>query len=123
EFGDRARVAAGSFFESVPSGGDAYVLSRVLHNWTDERAASLLGRIREAMPAGARLFVLEEFAPDGDGPASAGLVDLLMLVAGEGYDRTEAEYRDLLEKTGFTVVAARPGGRPGVEGVMEARRD
>src|SRR2546423_6958291 len=121
--GDRVRVVSGSFFDAVPSGGDAYVLSRVLHNWTDERAASLLGRIRETMAVGARPFVLEEFAPDEDGPVSAGLVDLLMLVTVEGYDRTEAGYRELLEKAGFTVVAARPGGRPGVEGVMEARRD
>ena len=115
-------LVEGSFFDTVPAGADAYVLSRVLHNWTDSRAASLLGRVREAMPEGARVFVLEEFAPDEDGPVGAGLVDLLMLVTVEGYDRTAAEYRILLEENGFTVVASRPGGRAGVEGVIEAVR-
>jgi hypothetical protein len=120
---DRVELVEGSFFDGVPAGADAYLLSRVLHNWTDDRAATILRRLRDTMPAGARLFVLEEFLPeDDDGPA-AGLVDLLMLVTLEGHDRTEAGYRALLEKAGFTVLAARPGGRPGVEGVIEATRD
>ena len=119
---DRVRLVEGSFFDTVPAGADAYVLSRVLHNWTDERAAALLGVVREAMPVGARLFVLEEFAPDDDGPVGAGLVDLLMLVTVEGYDRTGSEYRNLLVDNGFTVVESRPGGRPGVEGLIEAVR-
>src|SRR2546423_4688850 len=117
---DRVTLVEGSFFQAVPAGADAYVLSRVLHNWTDERAATILRRIRDVMPAGARLFVLEEFLPEEDDGPATGLVDLLMLVTLEGYDRSEAGYRALLEKAGFTVVAARPGGRPGVEGVIEA---
>jgi len=117
---DRVTLVEGSFFEGVPAGADAYVLSRVLHNWTDERAATILRRIRDAIPAGARLFVLEEFLPEEDDGPATGLVDLLMLVTLEGYDRSEAGYRALLEKAGFTVVSARSGGRPGVEGVIEA---
>jgi len=119
---ERVDFVEGSFFAHVPAGGDAYVLCRVLHNWTDERAVALLRRVRAAMAPGARLIVLEEFLPEDAtaGSATAGMVDLLMLVTLEGHDRTEAEYRALLGKAGFDVLAARPGAGPGTEGVIEA---
>ncbi len=100
--GERVEFVEGSFFDAVPAGGDVYVLARVLHNWSDDNAGRILGRVREAMPAHGRLVVLEEFG-------SGGLVDLLMLVTLEGRDRTEAEYRALVQANGFTVVQAGEG--------------
>ena len=35
--GDRIEFVAGSFFESVPGGG-AYVLSGILHDWSDDES-------------------------------------------------------------------------------------
>ena len=49
--GGRIAFVAGSFFESVPE-GDAYVLSTILHDWDDERAAAILRTIREGAPPG-----------------------------------------------------------------------
>ncbi|HEY0806546.1 MAG TPA: methyltransferase, partial [Pseudonocardiaceae bacterium] len=46
---DRAELVSGSFFGDVPSGGDIYVLARVLHNWADEHAVAILRRVRQAM--------------------------------------------------------------------------
>jgi hypothetical protein len=46
---DRVELVAGSFFDVVPTGGDVYVLARVLHNWTDEHAETILRRIGSAM--------------------------------------------------------------------------
>lgn len=112
---ERAEVVEGSFFDGVPAGGDVYVLARVLHNWTDERAVDILHRVRAAMTPGARLIVLEELLPEQPtGRSAAGLVDLLMLVTLEGRDRTAAEYRHLLASAGFTVTDVR-------DGVLEAR--
>lgn len=104
-FGDRVEFVEGSFFSRVPAGGEVYVLSRVLHNWSDANAARILANVREAMPAHGRLIVLEDFLSDSGG----GLVDLLMLVTLEGRDRTGAEYERLLAANGFTVTAMRPG--------------
>ena len=105
---DRVEFVAGSFFERVPAGADAYVLCRVLHNWPDEDALRLLREVRSAMPPGGRLFVFEELLGQRDGAGAASPMDLLLLVMLSGWDRTEAEYRDLLGAAGFTVTAVRP---------------
>jgi hypothetical protein len=55
----RVEVVGGSFFESVPSGADAYLLVRVLHDWMDTEAASILRCIRRCMPESARLLVID----------------------------------------------------------------
>jgi hypothetical protein len=112
---ERAELVAGSFFEGVPGGGDVYVLSRVLHNWTDEQAELILRRVGDAMRAGTRLLVLERLLPEET--AAAGMVDLLMLGMLEGHDRTEAEYLTLLDKAGFSTVDVRHSA---AESVLEA---
>ncbi|GAA4459919.1 methyltransferase [Phytohabitans houttuyneae] len=110
---DRVRIVPGSFFDEVPGSGDLYLLCRVLHNWNDANAGRVLERVRVAMPATARLVVLEELLPTTAQPrsASAGawaaprtrIVDLLMLVLMEGRDRTAEEYTKLLADNGFAV--------------------
>lgn len=124
---DRVECVEGTFFDPVPTGGDAYVLSRVLHNWNDENATRILRRVHAAMGPDSRLIVLEELLPPdneaaGAGRAAAAMVDLLMLVTLEGCDRTEAEYRNLLVKNGFDVIAVRRADGSATNGVLEARR-
>jgi hypothetical protein len=106
--GERVSFVPGSFFESVPPGGDVYFLCRVLHNWGDDDCGRILARVKAAMPEQARLIVLEEFQP--------GMVDLLMLVTMQGRDRTAPEYKNLLERNGFKVTAVRPGVLKAVHG-------
>ena len=105
---DRVELDGGDFFAGVPTGGDVYVLARVLHNWADDGALRILRRVREAVPEDGRLLVVEELMPAAGGPGAGarGMVDLLMLVTQEGHDRTAAEYADLLETSGFSVVEA-----------------
>ncbi|MFF8594004.1 methyltransferase [Streptomyces sp. NPDC015220] len=109
---DRVDLVEGSFFDELPAGGDVYVLSRVLHNWDDERAGQILRRIREAVPDHGRLLVLERLeAPVPEDAALSQqavqerLIDLLMLVMLQGWDRSETEYGSLLEDAGFEVRA------------------
>lgn len=106
-FGDRIEFVAGSFFESVPT-GDAYVLSGILHDWSDERAAAILRTIRAAAPDHARLLLLESVLEPGNDPHGAKWLDLLMLVLG-GRERTEPEWRALLEGASFSVVSIEDG--------------
>ncbi len=98
--GGRCDCVAGSFFDGVPPGGDAYLLKSVLHNWDDERCAAILCRCREAMSPRARLYVVERVLPErlGTSPRDQSMArsDLNMLVALSGRERREAEFRALL---------------------------
>jgi hypothetical protein len=100
--GDGIEFVAGSFFESVPE-GDAYVLSGILHDWPDEDAARILRTIRAAAPAHARLLINESVIKPGNDADGAKWLDLLMLVLAGGRERDEAQWRELLEGTGFRV--------------------
>jgi len=101
-FGERMDFVAGSFFESVPE-ADAYILSRILHDWDDERAAAILRVIRVAAPPDARLMVLDSVIPSGNEPNGSKWLDLLMLVLQNGRERTEREWHALLEAAGFRI--------------------
>jgi hypothetical protein len=99
--GDRVQVVAGDFFESVPHGADAYLLRRILHDWTDEDATAILRRVREAMEPDSLLLVVEAIVgPPNEDPRTKFL-DLMMLVSAGGRERTEAEWTALLAAAGF----------------------
>jgi hypothetical protein len=100
--GDRITFVSGDFFESVPA-ADVYVLSFILHDWDDESAVRILETVRKASNAGARLLVLEGVVPPGDTPHLMKIVDLTMLGMLPGRERTEPEFRVLLERSGFTL--------------------
>ena len=106
--GERITFVARSFFEEVPS-GDAYILSGILHDWNDEAAAKILKTIRAAAPRDARLLVMDAVIPPGNEPDGSKWLDLLMLVLAGGRERTEREWRSLLEGAGFEPVAVEDG--------------
>jgi hypothetical protein len=102
---DRCQVVAGDFFESVPAGGDAYLLKSVIHDWDDDRATAILRRCREAMPPDGTLLLIEPILPPLiDSVEAAGTVmsDINMLIATGGRERTEEEFRALLTASGFS---------------------
>jgi hypothetical protein len=99
----RCEFAAGSFFDNVPPDGDTYLLSRVLHDWDDDQAATILANCRCAMRTDARLLVIERIVPPGDQPHEGKFMDLNMLVIAGGRERTEPEYRALLERSGLQL--------------------
>ncbi|GAA3828795.1 methyltransferase [Streptomyces phyllanthi] len=104
---DRATVTAGSFFESVPEGADAYVMKLILHDWDDEKSLRILRGIRESIKPEGRLLIFERVVPDvvGAEHRRALLADMLMLVLTGGRERTEDEYRGLLDQAGFTLAS------------------
>jgi SAM-dependent methyltransferase len=99
----RCRLVAGDFFESVPDGGDVYVLSSILHDWDDERAERILRTCRRAIPPHGRLLVVECVLGGDAGPGFTALLDLQMLMVTGGRERTEREYAALLERGGFRL--------------------
>lgn len=107
---ERCRIVAGDFFASVPSGGDAYLLKAILHDWDDARAVAILKTCRAAMGPEATLLVIEmEIRPEAEG-LDAALTDLRMLVGPGGQERSRAEYATLLAGGGFQLVASHPTG-------------
>jgi hypothetical protein len=101
-FPDGLEFVAGNFFKRAPH-GDTYLLSGILHDWDDERAAAICRTIRTAASPGARLLITESVIPPGNEPEGAKWLDLLMLVLAGGRERTEPEWRRLLDSTGFDI--------------------
>ena len=110
---DRCRFVEGSFFEAVPDGGDAYVLSAILHDWGDVPAAAILRTCRAAMGDAARLLLVEAVIEPGAEPDWSKVMDLHMLVALGGRERSEDEWRALLGANGFRL-------EPATSGLLEA---
>ena len=98
---DRCAAVVGSFFESVPAGGDAYVLKHIVHDWDDEKSVQILRNVRAAMNPDAKVLIVETVVPDDDREHLSKLLDMEMLVAASGRERTEAEYAELLRQAGF----------------------
>ncbi len=109
---DRVRIQAGSFFESVPNGGDAYLLSHIIHDWSEDQCLAILGNCRRAMPPSSRLLIIEMVLPAGDAPHPGKMLDLMMLVGPGGRERTEREYSQLLRKAGFRLTRVVPTTTP-----------
>lgn len=105
---ERVTIEPGDFFETVPAGGDVYILSHIIHDWKDEQCLAILGHCRKAMKPGARLLIVEMVLPVGDTPHRGKLLDMVMLAMTGGQERTEAEYADLLRRAGFRLNRVMP---------------
>lgn len=106
---DRCELIVGHCLESVPSGGDAYILMFVVHNWDDERAIKILKNCHAAMAENGKVLLIEMIMPLGNEPFVGKLVDLeSLLITPGGRERTEAQYHSLLEAAGFKVTKIIP---------------
>ncbi len=104
----RLQVRAGDMFESVPEGGDAYLLKNIIHDWADEEAIAILRNCRRGMPADGKLLLGEIVLPTGNEPHIGKLSDLEMMVLTEGRERSEDEFRTLLAQAGFRLAQVVP---------------
>ncbi len=116
---NRCRTVSGDFFKAVPEGGDAYIMKHIIHDWDDERAATILKNIRAAMNRGGRIILIESVVPSGSQPDFSKIIDLEMLLMPGGRERTEQEFRDLFARAGFELTRIVPTKSP--LSVIEAR--
>jgi hypothetical protein len=87
------------FFQKIPQGSDALILSRILHDWPDAKASQILSNCRKALPSGGSLYVIENFSdeiPDG-----AHLLTLNMRLMTGGFERSKQKYLELLKTNDF----------------------
>ena len=129
--GDRCVLFDGDFFEGIPAGGDVYLLSWILHDWDDEQALRILRACRDA---GAKTLLIAEtllparaVAAESTAPgliADVYTLDLQMLLLTGGRERSEGEYRALLEQAGFVLISTAPAaGSPRGASIIEARSE
>ncbi len=107
-FTGRGKFAAGDFFESVPAGGDVYILKHVIHDWDDAGATAILKKCRRHLGRDGRLLVIESILRSGNEPDPGRFIDMQMLVRQTGRERNEREYRDLLAAAGFGLTRIVP---------------
>jgi hypothetical protein len=119
EVAGRCELVAGSFFEELPPGRDAYLFKSILHDWSDEEVRLILRNCRRAMgmrgPGGGRgrrLLVVEMLIEPGNRPSPAKLLDMAMLLLTGGRERTAEEFRVLFEETGFLLQEIHPTVSP-----------
>jgi 2,7-dihydroxy-5-methyl-1-naphthoate 7-O-methyltransferase len=105
---DRADVVAGTFFDPLPAGADAYVVANVLHDWGDAEAEAILRRCAEAAGASGRVLVFQGVLDGVEDQAPRTEFDLFMLVCCGGRQRTLAEFEAIGARAGLELAAASP---------------
>lgn len=107
DLADRCTAVGGDFFESVPRGGDAYMLKHVIHDWDDQRSITILKNCRRVMGPQARLLIVEGVYParidQSMESRGAAANDVNMLINTGGRQRSEPEFRALYEASGFRL--------------------
>lgn len=103
DLANRCKIVGGDFFEGVPGGADAYLLSGIIHDWNDEAAVRILKNCRRAIQPDGRLLLVETVLTPTSDPRRA-LMDVLMMVLTGGRERTEGELRTLLQGAGFSLL-------------------
>lgn len=115
---DRCEIVAGSFFETTPEGGDAYLMRHIIHNWEDDDAIAILKVCRRAMRNAAKLLLVERIVAPANEMPIAKFSDLSMLVTPGGRERTREEFSELFAKSGFELTRILSAG---AGNVIEAR--
>jgi hypothetical protein len=119
---NRTGFVAGDFFQSVPATTDSVILKSIIHDWDDDHSCTILQNCRRSIPQAGTLLLVERLMPArpefDDEDKSLALSDLSMLCGPGGKECTEAQYRDLLGRTGFRITSIAPAGR---FNVIEAR--
>jgi hypothetical protein len=107
---DRCEVVAGSFFDEIPPGGDAYLLKAIVHDWEDDDAVRILRGVRAAVADdGVALVVERELGAPNENP-DAKFSDLNMMVGPGGRERSRDELATLFAQGGFALERIVPTG-------------
>ena len=111
---DRCEKVSGDFFKSVPTGGDAYLMKHIIHDWNDERSGVILRNIRAALAGKPRgkVILVEAVIKPGNEPDLAKFIDIEMMLLPGGRERTEAEFKALFERNGFKLTRIVPTEAP-----------
>jgi len=109
----RCEVIGGDMLRAVPVGADAYLIKRVLMDWSDADSTTILRHCAGAMAEGGKVLVVEMLMPMGNDPSPAKAFDILMLLNQPGGRiRTEGEFRELFTGAGLRLSSVVPTASP-----------
>ncbi|BFP53430.1 methyltransferase [Streptomyces fimicarius] len=113
---DRCEIVAGSFFEPLPAGADVYLLSTILHDWSDEASRAILRRCAEAAGEHGRVLVVEHLIQP-EIRQGISTLNLILLTTLGGRERSLEEYAELADAADLRVLRTLPlpSGRSAVE--------
>ena len=109
---DRVKLVEGDFFSEIPVHADAYIMKHIIHDWYDDNCEKILGNIRRSMPDDGRVLIVDAVIPPGNDPHTGKILDLEMLIAPGGVERTANEFETLLANSGFRMTRIIPTHSP-----------
>lgn len=99
----RVKIIAGTFFETIPEGGDLYMMKNILHCWDDGDSVKILQNIRKVITPDGKLMIIETIIKNDNEPSIGKMTDVYMMVGLSGRERTKEEYQVLLERADFKL--------------------
>ena len=120
---DRCEIVSGDFFDRIPSGGDVYVLKRILHDWDDNTSVNLLRRCREAGTIESRILTIDSVIKPGNEPDSNKTMDVGMMILTRGRERTEKEFQALYHEAGLRLTRIIQTELPSTLSIVEGVSD
>jgi len=112
QFKNRVRVLEGDMFESVPPGADAYIMKRIVHDWSDEQCGKILSSCRAGVIHGGKLLVVDSIVPADAKYDPSKVMDLVMMLFSGGKERTEEEFSALFAASGWRLNRIIPTASP-----------
>ena len=102
ELTDRLEIVDGDFFVSVPP-ADAYIMKHIIHDWDDDKAATIIKNCGKNLEAGGKVILVETVLPIGNEPHMGKWIDIEMFMLPGGRERTQEEFRELFDRAGFKL--------------------
>ena len=90
-------------FKSIPAGADAYIMKRIVHDWSDEQCGKVLSLCRAGVTDGGRLLVVDSVVPADAKYDPSKVMDLVMMLFSGGKERTEQEFSGLFRSLGLAI--------------------
>ncbi|MFO7828263.1 MAG: methyltransferase [Bacteroidales bacterium] len=101
---DRVELISGSFYDTIPTGGDVYIMKNIIHNLSDQKAVEILKRIKDVLPEKGKILIIEPLIINNNRYSFAKLFDIQMMVSLDGgKERTKDEYIQMIEKAGLKL--------------------
>lgn len=98
----RFDMKGGSFFDEISVDADAYILKRILHDWSDQDCCKILQTVKEAMKPDSKLYVIDAIVPEGNLPHFSKNLEAFLMTWG-GQERDRAEFEHLFNKVGLKL--------------------
>jgi hypothetical protein len=103
-------TVTGDFFKPLEGvKGNAVILKRVLHNWSNEHAISILKNVKNALASKGKLLIIEKIRNSRFDGKSMDDADMLMLtINSEAQTRTHQQIQDLIMTAGYKLESSYP---------------